>query len=304
MIPWGSLKHLFYSLVSEAVLFDAENCNDISHGFKRRSGLNEYKIFLQHGVIVSFIPGYVYSETTFDLVICSNRQELKYLKTIYKYPGSCIALAGLARHDDLIKNRKDKRFIFVAPTWRKNLEKLSEAEFVRTEYFLRWNSLLSEINEFAKEKGLKVGFRLHYMFDRFHSVFTGWEDNAYRDTDSIHEMIRDCSILITDYSSVSIDAALIRKPVLYYQFDYSDYRKYHQSEGYFDYSRDGFGDVAVNEDVLMDKLRELWTGDSFTERKEYWDRSGAFFEYHDMNNCQRNYDAVREYIGKYSPRPV
>ena len=304
MVKWGSFKHLFYSLVCEAVLFDAENCNDISHNFKRKMHLKEYKCFLQHGVIVSFIPGYIYSETTFDLVVCTNWRELMYLRDVYKYPEYRLALTGLARHDDLIRNKKDNRYIFIAPTWRKNLNGLTEEDFVKTEYYIRWNSLLKRINEFAKEIKMKIRFKLHYMFTGFQSSFMGWEDNGYFETESVHELIRDCSLLITDYSSVSTDAALIHKPVLYYQFDYADYRNFHQSEGYFDYLKDGFGTIVKDENSLMNKVREMWTGGSFINEEKYILRSDSFFEYHDKNNCQRNYDAIRQYIQNHKARSV
>ncbi|MFR6589327.1 MAG: hypothetical protein ACLURV_03080 [Gallintestinimicrobium sp.] len=35
------------------------------------------------------------------------------------------------------------------------------------------------------------------------------------------------------------DVAFLRKPVVYYQFDEEEFRKYHYQKGYFDFRRDG-----------------------------------------------------------------
>lgn len=296
MIPWGSLKHFFYALVCEAVLFDADNCNDFCFNTKEELGIKEYRVFLQHGVIVSYIPGYIREATSFDLFMCSLKKEFFYLRDVYGYSENSLALTGLARHDDLISSAKDDKYIFVAPTWRNYFKDISEEEFVSSDYFKKWNSLLEKIVVFAKSNHLKVRFQLHYMIKRFQKCFINYDEIIYSKTDSIHELIRDCSLMITDYSSMSIDAALIHKSIIYYQFDYNDYRSKHQGQGYFDYEQDGFGPVVSDEEAVLETTKNLWTGNHFWTEETYVNRSNHFFEFFDTDNCQRNYDAVKGMI--------
>jgi len=69
-------------------------------------------------------------------------------------------------------------------------------------------------------------------------------------THDVQQLLLDCALLITDYSSVFFDVAYLEKPELYYQFDETEFRQYHYKQGYFDYRRDGFGPVCTTEEAL------------------------------------------------------
>ena len=63
-------------------------------------------------------------------------------------------------------------------------------------------------------------------------------------------MLKESSMLITDYSSVFFDVAYMHKPIIYYQFDRDAFRQGHYQEGYFSYD-DGFGPVAFDTESLL-----------------------------------------------------
>ena len=44
---------------------------------------------------------------------------------------------------------------------------------------------------------------------------------------TVQELLQKCEILITDYSSVYFDVLYLKKPVLFYQWDFSDFTKKH-----------------------------------------------------------------------------
>ena len=99
--------------------------------------------------------------------------------------------------------------------------------------------------------------------------------------------------LVTDYSSVAMDFAYMRKPVLYYQFDYERFREGHMGLGYYDYHEDGFGPICESEDKLMRALAETVNGD-YKMQEIYRSRCDAFFYYHDHDYCRRNYEAIKK----------
>ena len=65
------------------------------------------------------------------------------------------------------------------------------------------------------------------------------------------------------------------------------------TEGYFRYSRDGFGDVLTNEDDVVDKIINYIKANYKVEEK-YMKRMKDFFEIRDKNNCKRIYEEIEK----------
>lgn len=55
------------------------------------------------------------------------------------------------------------------------------------------------------------------------------------DYDDLYTFIKDVDVLITDYSSIYFDFLCLRKPMILFPFDYSDYSA-HSRKSYFDYN--------------------------------------------------------------------
>ena len=98
--------------------------------------------------------------------------------------------------------------------------------------------------------------------------------------------------MITDYTSAVFDFAFLKKPIIYYQFDENRYRENQYSEGYFKYRQDGFGDVLVDKNSVIDKIRYYVDHDFKTEAK-YSKRMQDFFSLRDRCNCERVYKAIK-----------
>jgi CDP-glycerol glycerophosphotransferase len=110
-------------------------------------------------------------------------------------------------------------------------------------------------------------------------------------THDVQQLLLDCALLITDYSSVFFDVAYLEKPELYYQFDETEFRQYHYKQGYFDYCRDGFGPVCTTEEALLQAL-ETALQHGMQMPPEYKARTAAFFPLRDTQNCARTYEAI------------
>jgi CDP-glycerol glycerophosphotransferase (TagB/SpsB family) len=109
---------------------------------------------------------------------------------------------------------------------------------------------------------------------------------------SIQETFARTALLVTDYSSAAFEAALIGRPVLYYQFDRREILREHiYTEGYFDYARDGFGEVTDDAGTLAALIR-AYVADGCRMKPDYAARAEAFFAFRDGDNCRRNYEAV------------
>lgn len=73
------------------------------------------------------------------------------------------------------------------------------------------------------------------------------------DYDSINELCIVADLLITDYSSVCMDFALMEKPVLFYAFDLDSYK--YSRNFYFDYRTYVPGPIATNKAELLKILK-------------------------------------------------
>ena len=195
------------------------------------------------------------------------------------------------------------------PTWRDSLSDKSGSEqyardglkryrtdFRNTEYYKFYNSLLND-EKFLKEAE-KYGYTIQFMphpnvityvdlFTKNERVVFGSVKTKYRD------IFAESALVVTDYSSVAFDFAYLRKPVLYCQFDKEAFYSQHIFEkGYFDYEKDGFGEVTYNREDLIKCLIEYMSNDCALKEK-YKTRIDNFFAFSDHNNCKRVYDTVK-----------
>ena len=121
-----------------------------------------------------------------------------------------------------------------------------------------------------------------------------WKDFKNNDIFSVLEicdyqkLILKSSLLVTDYSSVFFDFAFLKKPIIYTQFDYKEYRNNHYKKGYFDYQSNGFGPVCFDFNCTIDTIISYLENDCLLKKK-YLKRINKFFGYNDGKNCERLY---------------
>ena len=114
------------------------------------------------------------------------------------------------------------------------------------------------------------------------------------DTDvKYRDIFAKSSMVVTDYSSVAFDFAYLQKPVLYSQFDVDTFFNggHMYTKGYFDYERDGLGEVTYDLDSTVDTIIEYMKSGCRLKEK-YADRIRKFYAYHDKNNCERVYKKI------------
>lgn len=107
----------------------------------------------------------------------------------------------------------------------------------------------------------------------------------------IQKLIRTSAIMVTDYSSVYFDMIYMEKPILFYQFDEVEYRKYQYQEGWFDYHNNVFSDSYSEKDELINKLKDF-AENKFIVDDNYLDGCRAIFKYLDTNNSKRIYELL------------
>lgn len=257
-------------------------------------------IFLQHGITKDNLIGLYQENTKLDLFICGAEPEYEFIAKNWHYKHNEVQYTGFARFDSLC-SYETKRQILMMPTWRKWLKSAadaSEAKMLESRYFKSWCGLLKseKLAELAEAYGVQFIFYPHFEVQKYIHRFETASQNiiladfAHYD---VQQLLKESMLLITDYSSVYFDFAYMQKPVLYYQFDESEYRSHHYSQGYFDYRRDGFGEVVTEETELL-VLIERYLMDGCRLKPEYQKRIEGFFPLHDEKNCERIYAEIQK----------
>jgi len=108
----------------------------------------------------------------------------------------------------------------------------------------------------------------------------------------IQDLLISSQLLITDYSSVYFDMFYMKKPVIFYQFDEEEFRKYHYESGWFDYHNNPFGNTYPDCDAVLDEL-EKYIRNRFSVSEEFERAHQAEFELYDTKNSERIYYSLR-----------
>ncbi len=126
---------------------------------------------------------------------------------------------GLPRIDYLLEtadaNRKkvieqypefaEKTVVLYAPTFRKNIE-------------LHWEELAEEFSEIDNFALIVKGHPNQQLYTDNPSVYRCDEFKAV-------DLLAACDYLITDYSAIAVEGAVLNKPTYYFVYDYEEYRE-------------------------------------------------------------------------------
>ena len=187
------------------------------------------------------------------------------------------------------------------PTWRQWL--LKKKAFLESDYLHTYAALLADgrLHRLLQDNGLTLVFYPHYEVQPYVDEFRSKPlpdciliaDKAHYD---VQRLLKESALLITDYSSVGLDFAYMRKPLVYFQFDEQAFWKGHYCRGYYDYHQ-GLGDwcdtVAGLLSILERSIRH-----NFQMSDVYRKRADEFFPLQDTSNSERNFMAIRRLLEK------
>lgn len=257
------------------------------------------KIFLQHGIIKDDIEGLKFPHVKPDVFICGALAEYNFVRDNFRHPENVVQLTGLARYDTLL-NEDNNSQILIMPTWRKWLNNLPKEKFAQSEYFQAYYELLAdgEIQNWLKNAGLKIVFYPHYEMQKYIGLFEELESDVvkiarFEDYD-VQTLLKQSSLLITDYSSVYFDFAFMNKPILFYQFDRKQFLLQHYQKGYFKESV--FGEVATDYQIIKEKILASYNGKIFP--KTFAQSQKRFFVGISNDCCKKIFCAIKQTLRK------
>jgi len=180
------------------------------------------------------------------------------------------------------------------PTWRRHLFKINKNSFLKSDYYKAYKNLITnqEFLEMIERHNIPVKFYIHSQMQKFMDQFVIDHPNIeflVKSTATVSELLKESSLLITDYSSVSSDFLYMDKPVIMYQFD--PHNNHHTQVKEIQYNH--LGMIVSNENQLMSAIGSVVNND-FKANKQYLENSQRIFKYKDQNNCQRIYNVIKQ----------
>lgn len=307
VIPFGGFLHWIYYFTAKRNISSQKEGKPnaaLCYILEVYLGFTKNRAYIRHGIAKDDQRWVYYDVTKMNLFICSAQREYNFVKERFGYPEGYVKLVGLCRFDHLLSAHETKRQILVMPTMREWLRNITtdtmKYEGTKTveksEFFLTWNHFLQskQLHELLNKYNIDLLFFPHASLQKYIKLFRSNSNRIHiGDAKSydVQELLMESSILITDYSSIYFDFAYMKKPIIYYQFDYEKYRNGQYQEGYFSYKEDGFGVVSHREyELLLELEQTLCSGDMMPSK--YIQRVDDFFTFHDNKNCERTYQAI------------
>jgi CDP-glycerol glycerophosphotransferase (TagB/SpsB family) len=292
VIIFGSVKNVFTFLISDTLIYSHAQ-SDIAYIqiiklFKRTCK----RVFLQHGVIAFGKLHSVYrkNHNEMDVFIVSSEFEKKIVLDNFSFEESTVKITGLARYDNLSRTPfPTKASMLYMPTSRGWAFPIKNAG----QYISGIETLLnhSRLNSLLVKHDIQLNFFLHTRMSRYLKyINVGHNVNVVNyQSNTVQELLKESSLLITDYSSVAWDHYYLGKPVLFYQFDQDEFLL--RKGSYIDFDSELFGEVFKDCDSLVAAI-EKYIVNNFRELPEFSEKRDFYFKFRDTNNCRRIFDAI------------
>lgn len=187
-------------------------------------------VFLQHGVFFStFSDVVVRTLNCCNYVNIASERERDFILGHLGCPDVLdsrkLIVGGLPRWDlvrDLSSEIEGESVILVMPTWRASFNRGMKA-LAQSAYFNRLRALLCEENI---RRWRKIGLRVvfvphHHLVNQIKDLDFGFPVEM-ASADQVSYWIRHAKMLVTDFSSVSVDFLFQGKPTIFWTLDYDD----------------------------------------------------------------------------------
>ena len=270
-------KFLYYALVSGAWIFDSRHLYYLKKNKKtkyiqtwhgtplKKLGLDmDYLNMSGDQDIEKYHETFTKNSADWQYLISQNSYSSEIFRRAFAFNGEMLEI-GYPRNDILVNNNneeyidklkakfnipKDKKVILYAPTWRDN------EYYQKGEYKFATEMDFDQMHrELGDDHVLIVKF--HYLVKENidWSKYGGFVIECDAQWD-IQELYLVSDIMITDYSSVMFDYAILRRPMLFFTYDLKFYKD-SLRDFYFDMLEEVPGPLIENTTDLVNEIKNL-----------------------------------------------
>lgn len=301
MIKYDSYSHLLAYFRCD-LLIVSHGIRDVMPTYYHNNLKKNTKelIYLQHGIVAMkkiFFHSKSYNGKIRKMVTSSRNETGIFMKEM-KFKKNQMLESGLIRYDYLedTSKKEQEKIIFVMPTWREWLIS-DKREFMNSDFYKYYSELLQDerLNDYLIANNMRIKMVPHIEIKmKYHDLFKADLSNIeFVDTskESIQDLIKKSSLMITDYSSVAFDFSYLNKPVIFYQFDLPDYL--YNRGSFIDLYTELLGERVENYKDLKTEI-ELKIKNGFDIDEKYTSRMSKYFGHRDRHNFDRTYDGIKK----------
>ena len=303
-VAFSSLKHRMIHLKASKIITSCEQfeswCPFSRKTIARLSDLLKYELFLMpHGVRNSFSVDSVKNpDITIDKIFTATKSEYRLYQKVGYFEDQLLP-TGLP-HFDLLKTANDKKTrLLFAPSWRSYLvdshprgkAKAKRNSFINSSYWKGTRDFLSsdELTSLLERHDCFIDIKLHPNSTVYRDCFSELENDRIHLVDRLDESIY--SAVITDFSSIAFDFALMELPVLFFIPDESEFKSGLHYRRLLEVPLENeFETASKNAETLISNIRKLLDGD-ITALPNQRNQSENFF-FLDDRNRERCYQAL------------
>ena len=301
-VRYGSIMHWVLYFNCEFNISTQKACRPATAvGYVlERIGINKGKnIFLQHGITKDLATWLFYENTGMRVFVCGAKPEYDYVCKEFGYPKGYVTYTGFCRFDDYHKPHAVKRQLLLMPSWREWIASKNEysdvyedtSVFTNTEYYQKYQSFINSerLHRVLEENDVEMYFYPHRNMQRYIDFFSTTSDHIHivdAGKSDIRKLLMESALMVTDYSSVALDFAYMKKPVVFYQFDVKRFREAQYAKGYLEYETTGLGTWCDSENAAIDAVEKSIRNDFAVD--EVFEKTHAeCFPRYDDRNCER-----------------
>lgn len=195
-------------------------------------------------------------------------------------------ITGMAKFDRAYRYDDADRIV-IMPTWRRWETNQAREDVTKTNYYAMVRTMFNAVPEEMRDKVIILPHPL--MADRFNDISIGDEDEELGQhilmADSYDEVLKNCEVLITDYSSISYDAFYRGAKVIFYWAEKDECMTHYGEGTHLLLNVDNvFGPVAMNGEEITEALSRNYGQD---QEELCVNRYRQIIEFHDGKNSER-----------------
>lgn len=228
----------------------------------KKLGLDIENVSMPGTTTTKYHANFVKEANRWDALVSPNDYSTRIFRSAFGFNNQILKV-GYPRNDELINSTPedvvalkesmgiplDKKVVLYAPTYRDN----QFAEKGKYTFELPFS-----LDDFRAKYGQDavLVLRMHYLISNALDI-SGYEGVVFDFSNhpNISDLYLISDMLITDYSSVFFDFAYLKRPILFYPYDYHMYKD--ELRGfYLDYEADLPGEIAHDEKQLLQLVGE------------------------------------------------
>ncbi len=254
---------------------------------RKVNNYNNKYIFLQHGVMYMISlnselrSGFKNNQYQLQRTVVSSALEAEHFISLADFEKNNLYITGLAKFDKSVLNDNADKIV-IMPTWRRWETNEARDNFTHTKYYKMLERIISAIPSSLHDKIIVlphplISEAMHYSNSKLQKYLC--IDKTYND------ILKECKLLITDYSSISYDAFYRGSNVIFYWEEKEECLKnYGEGTTLMLTESLAFGEVCYSQEELQKVITESYNSKQKTKFKNRYQK---IVEFHDNKNTER-----------------